>query len=145
MTDTVIVLDEMTDTVIALDERTDTDIALDERTDTDIALDKRTDTVIALDERTDTVIALDERTDTDIALDKRYILLFECWVFFVIFIHLLTCFKINFFKNSFRKTIRVSNGLDPDQDQCFVQTDLGTNCLHRLAADNKICRWQAKS
>ena len=29
-----------------------------------------------------------------------------------------------FFKNSFRNTIRVSYGLDPDQDQHFVSPDL---------------------
>ena len=34
--------------------------------------------------------------------------------------HLLTFFKINFFKN--RNTIRVSNGLDPDQDGQKVGT-----------------------
>ena len=31
-------------------------------------------------------------------------------------------FKINFFKNSFRNTIRMSNSLDPDQDIHFVST-----------------------
>ena len=45
-------------------------------------------------------------------------------------------FKIHFSKNSFRYTIRVSNGLDPDQDQHFVGPDLGPNCLQRLSADN---------
>ena len=37
---------------------------------------------------------------------------------------------------SFRKgyTIRVLNGLDPDQDQHSVGTDLGPNCLQRLSA-----------
>ena len=44
-----------------------------------------------------------------------------CWLFF----------KINFFKVSFMNTIRVSSGLYPDQDQRFVGTDLGTNCLQR--------------
>ena len=29
-------------------------------------------------------------------------------------------------------TIRVSNGLDPDQDQHFVGPDLGPNCLQRF-------------
>ena len=37
-----------------------------------------------------------------------------------------------FSKNSFRNTIRVSNGLDPDQDQ----PDLGPNCLQKLSADD---------
>ena len=31
--------------------------------------------------------------------------------------------------------IRVTNGLDPDQDQHFVEPDLGSNCLQRLSAD----------
>ena len=34
--------------------------------------------------------------------------------------HLLTFFKIKISKNSFRNTIRVSNGLDPDQDRPYV-------------------------
>ena len=40
----------------------------------------------------------------------------------------------------FRKTIRVSNGLDPDQDWHSVGPDMGPNCLQtlRLSADNKI-------
>ena len=46
-------------------------------------------------------------------------------------------FKINFTKNSFRNTIRVSNGLDPDQDRHFVGPDLGPNYLQRLSADDK--------
>ena len=40
-------------------------------------------------------------------------------------------------KNSFTNTIRVSNGLDPDQDQQYVGPDPGPNCLQRLSADNK--------
>ena len=39
---------------------------------------------------------------------------------------LFTFFKINFFKNSSRNTIRVSTGLDPDYGQCSVQTLLET-------------------
>ena len=46
-------------------------------------------------------------------------------------------FEINLFNKSSRNTIRVSNSLDPDQDQCFVSPDLGTNCLQRLPVDNK--------
>ena len=34
-------------------------------------------------------------------------------------------------KNSFRNTLRVSNGLDPYQDQHSVSPDLGPNCLQR--------------
>ena len=45
--------------------------------------------------------------------------------------------KVFFFKNSFRNTVRVSKGLDPDQDRPIVGPDLGTNCLQRLSADDK--------
>ena len=37
---------------------------------------------------------------------------------------------------TFRITIRVSDGLDPDQD-FIVDPDLGPNCLQRLSADDK--------
>ena len=40
--------------------------------------------------------------------------------------------KLTFSKVSFRMTIRVSNGLDPDQDRHFVGPDLGPNYLQRL-------------
>ena len=57
---------------------------------------------------------------------------FACFFVFADF------FNINFFKNSFRNTIRVSNSLDPDQARhlCWpnVGPDLGQNCLHRLSA-----------
>ena len=43
----------------------------------------------------------------------------------------------NFFQNYFRSTIRVSNGLDPDQDQHCVVPDLGPNCLQGLLVDDK--------
>ena len=46
--------------------------------------------------------------------------------------------KINFFKNSFTNSIRVSNNLDPDQDRQVVGPDLGPNCLQRLSADDKV-------
>ena len=49
----------------------------------------------------------------------------------------MTFFQINFFTNSFRNTIRVSNSLDPDQDRHNVGPDLGPNCLQRLSADDK--------
>ena len=39
----------------------------------------------------------------------------------------------------------MSNSLDPDQARHFVGPNLGPNCLQRLSADDKICRWQAKS
>ena len=45
--------------------------------------------------------------------------------------------KLTFWKNSFRNTISVSNGLDPDQDRHFVGPGLGPNCLQRLAADDR--------
>ena len=45
-----------------------------------------------------------------------------------------------FSKNSFRKTIHMSNRLDPDQDRHSVGSDLGPNCLHRLLANEKVNR-----
>ena len=33
--------------------------------------------------------------------------------------------------------MRVSNSMDPDQAQHFVEPDLGTNCFQRLSADGK--------
>ena len=33
----------------------------------------------------------------------------------------------------------------PDQDPRSVGTDLGTNCLQKLSADNKSHHWQEKS
>ena len=50
-----------------------------------------------------------------------------CWLFS----------KSTFSKNSFRSTIIVSNGLDPDQDRHVVGPDLGPNCLQRLTTDDK--------
>ena len=58
--------------------------------------------------------------------------------------------KLTFSKNSFRKTTRVSKGLDPDQerhsvcpdhDRQNISFDLGPNCLQRLiSADDKSHR-----
>ena len=45
--------------------------------------------------------------------------------------------KINFFKNSDRNTIRVSNGLYPDQNRRSVGTELGPNYLQMLSADKE--------
>ena len=45
--------------------------------------------------------------------------------------------KLPFQKNSFRNTIRVSNGLDRDQERHSVCPDLGPNCLQWLSADGK--------
>ena len=46
--------------------------------------------------------------------------------------------KLTFSQNSFRNTIRVSNGLDPDQDQHGVGPDLSLNSLQRLSPDDKV-------
>ena len=59
--------------------------------------------------------------------------------------HLLTFSKINFCKNFFKNTIRVSNNLDSDQDRHNVSPDLDSNCLQILPADNKSCRLHGKS
>ena len=48
---------------------------------------------------------------------------------FACFFHLLIILKIDFLKKKFRKTMRVSNGLDPDKDRRSVSSDLGTNRL----------------
>ena len=52
--------------------------------------------------------------------------------------HLLTFFKITFFKNYFRNTIRVPNSLDPGPDS--VKDDLDPICLIWLSADDN--KWQ---
>ena len=44
-----------------------------------------------------------------------------------------------FSKIYLRNTIRVSKGLDPDQDRYFVRPDLGPSCLQRLSA---VDSWQ---
>ena len=44
-------------------------------------------------------------------------------------------FKHLFSKTSFRNTIRISKGLDTDQDRRFISSDLGTNCLQTLSVD----------
>ena len=45
--------------------------------------------------------------------------------------------NINFFKNSYKNTIRVSNGLYPDQNRRSVGTELGPNYLQMLSADKE--------
>ena len=64
--------------------------------------------------------------------------LFACWVIFFMLLMSSADFfsKLTFLKSSFRN-IRVSNRLDPDQDQCSVGSDLGPNCLQGLSADDK--------
>ena len=54
----------------------------------------------------------------------------------MLFCGLLILSKSSFLKNSFRNTIRVSNSLDPDEAQHFVECDLGPNCLQTLSADD---------
>ena len=45
--------------------------------------------------------------------------------------------KIHIFsRKKIRKTIRVSNSLDPDQARHFVGPDLGPNCLQRPSTDD---------
>ena len=41
-------------------------------------------------------------------------------------------FKINFFKKSFKNTIRVSNSLDPDQARHVVRPDLGPKLFAKV-------------
>ena len=41
--------------------------------------------------------------------------------------------KLTFSKDYFLNTIRVSNGLNPDQDQSSMGPDLGPTCLERLS------------
>ena len=40
--------------------------------------------------------------------------------------------------------ITVSNSLDADQDQHFVHPDLGSNCLQRQSADDKVAASKEK-
>ena len=57
--------------------------------------------------------------------------------------HILIYFKLTFQK-ILSGTLRVSNGLDPDQNLSSVGPDLGPNCLQRLSADSKSHRYQGK-
>ena len=59
---------------------------------------------------------------------------FVCWV--ILHGFCLLSFSKPLFSKSFKKTIGVSNSLDPDQTRRFVGSDLGTNCLQRLSADD---------
>ena len=67
-----------------------------------------------------------------VLLNNASFQLFAYWVIF----HAFVVVKITL-KNSFSNTIRVSNGLDPDQDRHFVTPDLGSNCLQRLLENNQ--------
>ena len=44
------------------------------------------------------------------------------------------------YKKSFGNTVRVSNGLDPDQARRIVGPDLGPSCLQKFSADDKSRR-----
>ena len=52
-----------------------------------------------------------------------------CWVMFMLL--------LSSADNNFRNTIRLVNGLDPDQNRCNVGPDLGLKCLQRILADDK--------
>ena len=51
---------------------------------------------------------------------------------FRLFSCLLIFFKPTFSKNSFRNTIQVSNKLDPDQAQHYVEPDLWSNLFAKV-------------
>ena len=53
--------------------------------------------------------------------------------FFMLSCHLLMLFEINFFENSFRNTIRVSNRLIQIWPDIFFCLDLGSNCLRNFS------------
>ena len=62
-------------------------------------------------------------------LDNFHAFVVVCWLFS----------KRTFSKKNFRNAIRVSNGLDLNQDRHFVCPDSGPNCLQRLSnLDNKL-------
>ena len=54
------------------------------------------------------------------------------------------CHQLTLKKKPVRNTIRVSEGLDLDQEQHSVGPDLGPNCKQRLSADDKSHHWQGK-
>ena len=53
--------------------------------------------------------------------------------------------KLMFPKISFGNSIRVTNSLDPDQDQHLFGPDLDSSCLQMLSADDKSCHFLGKS
>ena len=61
-------------------------------------------------------------------LGNFHVIVFVCRLFL----------KLTFFKLSFRKTFRVINGFNPNQDQRYISPYLDTNCLPRLSADDKV-------
>ena len=54
-------------------------------------------------------------------------------------------FNFLFQKVGFRSIIRVSNGLDPDQDQHSVGPDLDPKCLRRVTSRQEKSPKQVKS
>ena len=56
---------------------------------------------------------------------------------------MLLLLSVDFFQNllfqkkSFKKTIQMSDSLDPDQNQHSFGPNLGPKCLHRLSTDAK--------
>ena len=50
-----------------------------------------------------------------------------------------------FSKKKIRKTIGVSNGLEPNQDILFVGPGKGAHCLQRLSADGNRRRLQGNN
>ena len=58
---------------------------------------------------------------------------------------LQTVFKLTFSKHSFRNSIRVSNGLDPDLEQHSVSPNLDPNCLQRLSVSTSKERDQPRA
>ena len=61
----------------------------------------------------------------------------------MMFCHLLF-FQNHFFENSFRNLTRVSNSLDPDQDQHSAGPDLGPNCLKDYQQMTKVATSQER-
>ena len=63
---------------------------------------------------------------------------FACWLCFMIYFHLLTCFQNLAIKKIYQENYQiVLNGLDTDQDRHYVGPDLGPNCLQRLITYSK--------
>ena len=58
---------------------------------------------------------------------------------------LLTVFKINFLKKSFRNTIRVTNSLGPDHDRHSVGPDLCPVCkIYQQTTKAAVCNKRVK-
>ena len=70
---------------------------------------------------------------------------------FMFFFMFWCCLRTFFFKiilnKFFEWALRNSNGLHLDQDRLSVGPDLGSNCLQRLSADNKVasCKERVKT